>query len=73
MNLSIVALRETMVPPSTYGFSQPTSHCQSKDLFGAPVAAWRIRVEEGSIYVGWHLPLVYNEIYWWSPDEEAVS
>lgn len=34
MNPRIVALRETVIPPSIFAFSQSTPLCQSKDLFG---------------------------------------
>lgn len=48
-------------------FLSPPLTVKVKSCLGAPVAAWQVRVEEGSIYVGCHLPLVYNEMFWWSP------
>lgn len=52
MNLRTVALREIVIPPSTFGFSQSVSLCRGKDLFGGFVAAYQVGMEEGSVYLG---------------------
>lgn len=74
MNLRTIALREIVIPPSTFDFSQSTSLCQGEDLFEGfhcCLAGW---CGGGKHISGdFHLPLVYDEIHWWSPDEGAVS